>query len=459
MLKLHQIFLRRFIALVFAILLVVGGITYFWLKNEYIEQTKEHLLDNIKVMALHLKSAQSLENLVQNIKEVNHIRTTLINDLGVVIAESHKDKENMDNHAHREEIIQSKYQDYGWSIRYSNTLKKELLYVVKMYRLNGKPLYIRMAKDIQQINDGFLALSIKVGFIYLLFVLLSLIVTYNISQSLQDQTNQILKFLSKLTKQKKELKISSDFSLEFHEMTKLLTKASKILAKKEKNKAKYTEKLRQSNRQKDDIISAISHEFKNPISIIQGYSQTILEDKDMTQNIQENFLKKISSNATRLTQMIDRLRLTIKLDEGKQPHNFTHISLKDICEDAIENLHAKYSNRTIEFANAENIKVTGDETLLNIAISNLIENALKYSEDDVMVQLHQNRLDISDHGIGLNESEIEKVTQKFYRVSQNGWNNSLGIGLSIVSNILKIHNFKLEIKSIEGEGSTFSILF
>lgn len=459
MLKLHQIFLRKFIGLVLVILVVIGGITYLWLKNEYIEQTKENLLDNIKILALHLDSKDSIEQLIHSIKSVNHIRITLVDDQGKVIAESHKDKENMDNHANRQEIIQAKYQEYGYAIRYSNTLKKELLYVAKKYTIDEKPLYVRMAKDIQQINQGFLTLSLKVLVIFVFFMILALLLTYNISQSLEEQTQQILQFLSRLTKQKKESKITSDFSLEFYEITKLLTKVSKILAKKEKNKAKYTEKLRQSNRQKDDIISAISHEFKNPISIIQGYSQTILEDKDLNPKIQENFLKKISSNSMRLTQMIDRLRLTIRLDEGNQNHTFTNISLKNLCTDVIDNLHVKYPSRTIELHCDENVKIQGDETLMNIAVSNLIENALKYSEDEVIVKILNNRIDVQDLGIGLKENEIEKVTQKFYRVSKNGWNNSLGIGLSIVANVLKLHNFKLEIKSTEGVGSTFSIIF
>ena len=157
--------------------------------------------------------------------------------------------------------------------------------------------------------------------------------------------------------------------------------------------------------------------------------------------------------------LIFKYSLTIRLDEGNQNHTFTNISLKNLCTDVIDNLHVKYPSRTIELHCDENVKIQGDETLMNIAVSNLIENALKYSEDEVIVKILNNRIDVQDLGIGLKENEIEKVTQKFYRVSKNGWNNSLGIGLSIVANVLKSHNFKLEIKSTEGVGSTFSIIF
>ena len=66
---------------------------------------------------------------------------------------------------------------------------------------------------------------------------------------------------------------------------------------------------------------------------------------------------------------------------------------------------------------------------------------------------------ISDSGIGINPHDLEKITKKFYRVSQNEWNNSLGLGLSIVSNILKLHHFELEIQSEENSGSVFTIKF
>jgi signal transduction histidine kinase len=99
-----------------------------------------------------------------------------------------------------------------------------------------------------------------------------------------------------LTKQKRGAVIESKYSLEFNKITKLLTNVSDSLAKKDKQKAKYTAKLKLSNRQKDDIISAISHEFKNPIAVISGYTQTLLVDKDINQKIRDKFLISLSAH-------------------------------------------------------------------------------------------------------------------------------------------------------------------
>jgi len=284
------------------------------------------------------------------------------------------------------------------------------------------------------------------------------IIALKTSKKVESETTLILDFLNGLIKQNKSLKIDSNYSVEFKNITKLLTKVSDSLSKKDKQKSKYTAKLKLSNRQKDDIISAISHEFKNPISVISGYSQTLLDDKNLNATIRDKFLEKISSNSEKLTNMIDRLRLTVKLEEGKQPYTFTKTNVTKLVEHIIEDLKVTYPSREIQFE-ADDIVMDIDETMMAIAITNLIENSLKYSQDAVIIKLTKKKFSVSDTGIGICSKDISKITDKFFRVSNNGWNNSMGVGLSLVSNIIKLHNFKLEIQSEENEGSTFTIIF
>ena len=156
--------------------------------------------------------------------------------------------------------------------------------------------------------------------------------------------------------------------------------------------------------------------------------------------------------------MIDRLRLSIKLEEGKQPRSFTKTNITNVTKHIIDDLKVTYPSRDINIE-ANDIIMDVDETMMSIAITNLIENALKYSQDAVNITITKKRLSVSDVGIGVNSKDISKLTEKFYRVSNNGWNNSMGVGLSLVSNILNMHNFSLDIKSVENEGSTFSIVF
>jgi signal transduction histidine kinase len=284
-------------------------------------------------------------------------------------------------------------------------------------------------------------------------------ITYRISSEVRYETDRILDFLKTLHSQTTAATISSTYSEEFARITKLLSEVSKSLAKRSKKKSKYTAKLKLANRQKDEILSAVSHEFKNPISVISGYSQTLIEDTQINPKIREKFLHKIYSNALKLTAMIERLRLFIKLEEDSQPIKYAKVNIAVLTKEVIETLKHSYPNRDIILKADKEVLLEVDETLFGVAVKNLVENGLKYSEDEVEVLLDDTRVCIKDKGIGIEKNELEKITEKFYRVSANGWDNSLGIGLSLVSHIVRVHKFRLEIKSKKLQGSTFCICF
>ena len=183
-----------------------------------------------------------------------------------------------------------------------------------------------------------------------------------------------------------------------------------------------------------------------------------MNDEQMPQPMKEKFLNKIHTNANKMSQIVDKLRLTLKLEEGKQEILLLPCSIKTLVENCISDLNDKYKNREIKIS-GDDITLKVDETLISMAISNLIENALKYSEDDVTVEISQNSICIIDKGIGIEELELENINHKFYRVSNNGWNNSLGLGLFIVQAVLSLHNFSLEISSEFGKGSKFCIKY
>jgi len=439
--------------------LIVGAIVYYWTKEFYLEQTKEALLNNIELLSFEIQKEQNLDALAKKVKEKLHIRITLISKDGQVVAESHKNKTKMDNHKYRDEILQADKESFGTKIRHSKTIDRDFLYVAKKYSLKEKTMYIRLSKELKSINEQIISLGVKILAVIALFFLTIFFIAFKISKEIEYETQKITNFLTSLTKKKKKTYINSDFSLEFSHITKLLTKVSQIIVKKEKQKSKYTQKLQLANKQKDDIISAISHEFKNPIAVINGYAQTLLEDEYINPNIQKKFLTKIHNNGVKLSDLIDTLRLSIKLDSKKQSMNFMTINLYEILKENIENIKINYPSREIILDGDRELTIKVDNSLFSVVISNLIENALKYSEDDIYVNFNTKKIDVVDNGIGISKKNLENITNKFFRVHENSWNNSLGLGLFIVNNIVKLHNFKLEIQSKENDGSTFSIKF
>ncbi|OQA75321.1 MAG: Signal-transduction histidine kinase senX3 [Candidatus Dependentiae bacterium ADurb.Bin246] len=461
MLKIHQLFLRTYLAIFVAILITVTLSTYFWAKNLYLNQVEKNLIQNIDILSVILedtKDINSIKDIIKDLSKKLNLRISIINENGEVVAESHKNIEDIKNHSNRVEIIEAKNIGLGKDTRVSETLNKDLIYIAKKVSFNEEIYYLRMADYTNKITDNFKKLTFEI-FIYIsFFLIIAFISTYFISIKIQRETDSILYFLKEITNKKKPIFLQSNYTFEFYKIAKLLNKVAKKLSKKDEIKAKHTAKLTLANRQKDDIISAISHEFKNPIAIISGYSQTLIEDENLSQTLKIKFLNKILSNSNKMSQIVDKLRLTLKLQDNNHKLILNKVSIKKIVENSISDLKIKYKNREIKVLGVDK-EINADEILIGIAISNLIENALKYSQEDVIIEINENSISITDKGIGISQENLENIFKKYYRATSNNWNNSLGLGLFIVKSILNVHNFKLEINSKIGNGSTFKIYY
>ena len=461
MLKIHQLFLRTYLAIFVAILITVTLSTYFWAKNLYLNQVEKNLIQNIDILSVILedtKDINSIKDIIKDLSKKLNLRISIINENGEVVAESHKNIEDIKNHSNRVEIIEAKNIGLGKDTRVSETLNKDLIYIAKKVSFNEEIYYLRMADYTNKITDNFKKLTFEI-FIYIsFFLIIAFISTYFISIKIQRETDSILHFLKEITNKKKPIFLQSNYTFEFYKIAKLLNKVAKKLSKKDEIKAKHTAKLTLANRQKDDIISAISHEFKNPIAIISGYSQTLIEDENLSQTLKIKFLNKILSNSNKMSQIVDKLRLTLKLQDNNHKLILNKVSIKKIVENSISDLKIKYKNRDIKVLGVDK-EINADEILIGIAISNLIENALKYSQEDVIIEINENSISITDKGIGISQENLENIFKKYYRATSNNWNNSLGLGLFIVKSILNVHNFKLEINSKIGNGSTFKIYY
>ena len=429
MLKIHQLFLRTYLAIFVAILITVTLSTYFWAKNLYLNQVEKNLIQNIDILSVILedtKDINSIKDIIKDLSKKLNLRISIINENGEVVAESHKNIEDIKNHSNRVEIIEARNIGLGKDTRVSETLNKDLIYIAKKVSFNEEIYYLRMADYTNKITDNFKKLTFEI-FIYIsFFLIIAFISTYFISIKIQRETDSILYFLKEITNKKKPIFLQSNYTFEFYKIAKLLNKVAKKLSKKDEIKAKHTAKLTLANRQKDDIISAISHEFKNPIAIISGYSQTLIEDENLSPTLKIKFLNKILSNSNKMSQIVDKLRLTLKLQDNNHKLILNKVSIKKIVENSISDLKIKYKNREIKVLGVDK-EINADEILIGIAISNLIENALKYSQEDVIIEINENSISITDKGIGISQENLENIFKKYYRATSNNWNNSLGL--------------------------------
>lgn len=455
MLKIHQLFIVKFLLLFVGTLIITSLISYAVLKSIVINHNEVHLQNSITIMSLELSKVKNLDEYVSKVAKGTNLRVTIINDDGVVIAESNADKKTMDNYGHRYEVQQANEKEFSHVVRYSKTLKVDFLYVAKKMVINGKKVYLRLSVSLSQIMDEFYSLWSKLIFLFLIILLSALYTSKKMSEKIVYDIQQITEYLDEISNKNYKATIKTENFYEFLQISLLLKNLVKKLHNRDKQKRKHTAKLRLINRQRNDILSAISHEFKNPVASIIGYAQTLQDDSDINPEIRDKFLEKISSNGEKISKMLDRLALSVKLENSDLEIKESEFDLAVLCEEAASNLSSKYKNRNIT-VDAQNCIVVADKTMIELVLINLIDNALKYSEGDVEVILKDGVLSVKDKGIGIKDEHLDKVTSKFYRVERNSWDNSMGIGLAMVKYILKEHGTSLDIKSIYSEGSTFS---
>jgi signal transduction histidine kinase len=242
-----------------------------------------------------------------------------------------------------------------------------------------------------------------------------------------------------------------------HSSEKQRKEIARKLKKRNRQKTKYTKKLKRLTRQQGEIISAISHEFKNPIAAIIGYTQTVYDDPDLPPELRQKFLDKVIRNSQRISDMIDRLALSITFENNTLDLQKEPFDMGILLDEVTDNLRQKYPDRTLRLLR-QSITIEADRMLFWQVVSNLLDNALKYSEDDVTVRLLDGRFEVVDHGIGIAPDEVSKVTQRFFRSDARSWDNSMGVGLFIVEYILRLHDTRLEIDTTPGEGSTFGFV-
>ena len=245
------------------------------------------------------------------------------------------------------------------------------------------------------------------------------------------------------------------FTREFESVNRKLIQILRKMQKREKEKRKYTAKIKLKNRQRSDMLSAIAHEFRNPIAAIMGYSQTLTEDEDIPSGLRLKFLGKIYNNGEKIEELLSRLLLWNRFESGEQKLQMSKFNLKPLTSEIAINLEDRYKGREI-LVEGESLMVRADKALMEIVLKNLIENALKYSKETVVIKLHEYRVEVFDQGVGISKENIEKVTKKFFRTEEHSWDNSMGLGLAIVKQILKLHHTVLEIESEEDKGSIFS---
>ncbi|MDU7070977.1 HAMP domain-containing sensor histidine kinase [Campylobacter ureolyticus] len=334
--------------------------------------------------------------------------------------------------------------------------KQPIIYEASSVKISNKSYIIVVATNLENSYINLKNLFLKLFLIFIIFLILTYLINRTFSKIIGKEIVKINFFLDKISKKDYSFNISNSFIKEIDLIYKKLNQVKIDIIKLDKKLNQKAAKIRLKNTQLEGILSAISHEFKNPVAIIKASSDTLKNDSLMSEEFKNKFIEKIIKNSQKIVNLVDKIKLSFTQKEITL--NINEFNLKEIVKDVKNELLEKYKDRNILISGNDTL-IKADKILIKQVILNLSENALKYSNDEIILQINEHSFFVKDRGIGIEEENLNLITKRYFRVSKNNWDNSLGLGLYIVKQILKIHNFNFIIKSEFGKGSNFGFEF
>jgi signal transduction histidine kinase len=219
---------------------------------------------------------------------------------------------------------------------------------------------------------------------------------------------------------------------------------------------------------RSQFVSSVSHELKTPLTAIQMFAETLRLGRTRNPSARREYLDTIVNEAQRLTRLLNNVLDFSRIEAGKRVYRPQPSSLQEVIQAAVRAIGYPLKQGGFELkVEIENSlpKIRVDRDGLEQAILNLLDNAMKYSGDSRQIDLTLKREDshavvqVADRGRGIPPEEQERIFEKFYRVSVGNGARipGTGLGLSLVSHLVKTHEGRVEVESTPGKGSTFSI--
>jgi len=309
-------------------------------------------------------------------------------------------------------------------------------------------------------------ISINQGYVVLMFFVLLglayLVVYYLLEQLITQKIRLLYRTIH-------NFKINrGDFPIKMDE--DVLGKSEvEVMSWVEKNKEEL-DKLRHQEEFRREFLGNLSHELKTPIFSIQGYILTLLEGGLEDENINRAFLERASKGVDRMTGIIEDLDVIAKIESEQLKLNTATVNIVDLAKEIVESLEIKAKKMNVSLslewkrAGSQEINVLCDRDKIGQVLTNLINNSINYGienghtevrffdlEDNILIE-------VSDDGIGIDEKQLPRLFERFYRVDKSRSRNEggSGLGLAIVKHIVEAHGQNINVRSTIGKGSTFS---
>ena len=445
--------IRSFL-IILSLSFVIGfGILYGVLYYVSLNQQTSNLNDELSIIVqTNFEESQQIgEELFDK-----DTRLTMISSDGEVLYDNFDDSIN-ENHLQREEIKEASKNGTGSSVRYSETMEQNYLYVAEYDA--QEQTYVRLAMPFSGVSQSALMLlpSFFIAFVIAFFFVW--LMSKRMADSILKPLQEISAVIRKADFGKEKIEFQNYSYSELQEITDALQTMNNQIAKN-------LEKLEREKQIRQEFFTNASHELKTPLTSIRGYSELLRQHAITDPDQIDHCLDCVLKESDHMTKLINDILTISKLEAKDYVVQKSHIKLKDLLENVLNSLsvQAKAMNLDID-ASCENVTVYANLDHIQGILYNLISNAIKYNKPNgKIIIIIKERLDnilikVMDTGIGISKEDQEKVFQRFYRVDKQRSKivAGTGIGLAIVKHIVQFYNGSISLKSKENEGTSIEI--
>lgn len=304
-----------------------------------------------------------------------------------------------------------------------------------------------------EIGDMMAELEQKRMMLIGIIVVLSIFLSWLLSTILVKPLARVTKAIEDLTDGMQDDAISVPDYTE----TELITDAFNKMV----NRMKILDESRQ------EFVSNVSHELKTPLTSMKVLADSLVGQQGVPEELYQEFMGDITAEIDRENKIITDLLSLVKMDKKAADLNITHMDINQLLEDILKRLRPIADKRNIDLILDcfRPVEADVDEVKFTLAISNLVENGIKYNVDDgwVRVSLDADHkyfyVTVADSGMGIPEDSIERIFERFYRVDKSHSKEigGTGLGLAITRSAIAMHHGAIKVFSKEGEGTTFSV--
>ena len=389
-------------------------------------------------------------------------RITWIAPDGHVLGESDAQPERMENHRDRPEVAAALQGATGSSLRKSATLGTYFFYVAVPYRGGA----LRLAAPAAEVDSRLYGIRSGVLAAALLAFLPAIAMALVFARYVASRLGQIIDFAEQMAAGNLRARLPHTGKGEFGVLSARLNETSEkleFLRERLESEQNEMEKIEQVRK---DFVANVSHELRTPLASIQGYTETLLDGALYEPDHNVKFLSIIRDNAQRLTRLTADLLVLSRVEQGQQKFNFGHHLVSRLLAPDLDMMRPLAERKAIQLTleAAPHDEAYCDPEAVHQILTNLLDNAIKYTPDGGRVTVGarlvgKDRVEmfVRDSGIGIPQSELPRLFERFYRVDK-ARSRSLGgtgLGLAIVKHLTRAQGGDVRVESAPEQGSTF----